>query len=426
MMPFNLSFRRLIQKYIPQLKSEDLDRHESLLALRLQLGHERNYDPALTPPPSPNDSDFPGKSPSKGPLKGKPGEKAPGENPGDMQIKGKDGVGDDASGGQNTTGQPDQPPETPYQKDISSKIEHVSREAKAIIAPVAPLFNLVHRLWIARRQFALEQGHFLQIPPTVEGLVRFVKAAMNYALISIATLPRLEVNRIRYFIKNLSPVGVIVSIGLIVLTVIAVDVSGSGGNEAPGDDLMPPEIGDLPGFSISEGDSFPPLLLDNFVSDPNDAPETLTWTASAENELTVSIDENRATTVNIPHPDWNGRETITFTVTDPAGLSDSGQTTFMVNGVNDAPEITSTPVDNARFGQLYKYPLTAEDPDLPYGDVLKYTLLFAPGFLSIDSLSGLVSGTPSENFIGQDSVGVKVTDSEGASDVQRYILIVTD
>jgi hypothetical protein len=48
MMPFALSFRRLVLKYIPQLKSEDLDRHESLIALRHQLIQEKNIKPPQT------------------------------------------------------------------------------------------------------------------------------------------------------------------------------------------------------------------------------------------------------------------------------------------------------------------------------------------------------------------------------------------
>lgn len=428
MMPFTLSFRRLILKYIPQLKPEDVDRYESLLALRFHLRHERNYDPVLTPLQGPDVQEPPEPKPPKKPpvseVKSNNEQQEDIEDNGnksdDMKDEDQGGNGGDNDGGQNSVASPDKPEETPYQKDISSKLEHVSGKAKDIIAPVALWFNLVHRLWIARQQFALEQGHFLQVPPTVEGLARFAKAAIRYAVVSVITLPRLEFNRIKYFVENTSPVGVIVGIGLIVLTVVAIDVLGSGGNG------MPPQISDLPGFSISEGDSFPPLSLDNFVTDPDDALETLTWAASSDNELTVSIDENRVATINIPNPDWNGQELITFTVADPAGLSDSAQTTFTVDGVNDLPKITSTPVDSARVGSSYEYQVIAQDPDLLYGDVLKYTLIFAPDTLRIDSLSGLVSGVLAGYYNEADSVGVQVTDSEGESDIQKYTLIVVE
>jgi hypothetical protein len=50
MMPFHPSFRFLLRKYIPQVSNEELDRHESLMALRLQLKLEQNMRPERTKP----------------------------------------------------------------------------------------------------------------------------------------------------------------------------------------------------------------------------------------------------------------------------------------------------------------------------------------------------------------------------------------
>ncbi len=41
MLPFNMSFRRMVFKYIPQIKAEDLDRHEGLIAFRHKVIQER-------------------------------------------------------------------------------------------------------------------------------------------------------------------------------------------------------------------------------------------------------------------------------------------------------------------------------------------------------------------------------------------------
>lgn len=49
MMPYSLTFRRLLKKYIPQLTDEEIDRHESLLALRTHLLYESNSIPPGIP-----------------------------------------------------------------------------------------------------------------------------------------------------------------------------------------------------------------------------------------------------------------------------------------------------------------------------------------------------------------------------------------
>jgi len=42
MLPFNPSFRRIVNRYIPKLPDTELDRHERLIALRQKLIHERD------------------------------------------------------------------------------------------------------------------------------------------------------------------------------------------------------------------------------------------------------------------------------------------------------------------------------------------------------------------------------------------------
>src|SRR5262249_36091380 len=106
MMPFHPSFRFLLRKYIPQVANEDLDRHESLMALRLQLKLERNMPPGT---PTPDYRQAVGESSRD--LRNRLIREAT------VQANGTDGTG------------------------VFSGFE---RE-----------FNAVHRLWTARRQLAL-------------------------------------------------------------------------------------------------------------------------------------------------------------------------------------------------------------------------------------------------------------------------------
>ena len=184
----------------------------------------------------------------------------------------------------------------------------------------------------------------------------------------------------------------------------------------------PPVVSNIPNQTVSEGNLFANISLDNYVADPDNADNQITWTYSGNTALNVSISSARVATITVPNANWNGSETITFTATDPGGLWDNDPATFTVTGVNDPPRITSNAVTGATQGQLYQYQMTAIDPDP--GDVLTYSLITSPGFLSINTSTGLISGTPAITDTGAHSVGVRVNDLAGASDTQNYTLTV--
>ncbi|MBD3223932.1 MAG: hypothetical protein GF313_04335, partial [Caldithrix sp.] len=92
--------------------------------------------------------------------------------------------------------------------------------------------------------------------------------------------------------------------------------------------------------------------------------------------------------------------------------------------LNTPPTITSTPVTEATEDQLYTYQIVAEDNDV--GESLIYHILQGPTFLSIDSSSGLLSGTPQTDAeSGQHTVEVDVEDLNKATDTQLFTLTVT-
>jgi hypothetical protein len=97
----------------------------------------------------------------------------------------------------------------------------------------------------------------------------------------------------------------------------------------------PPEVGDIPGQTINQGESFTTINLDDYVSDPDNTDAEMTWSYSGNTDLTVSI-VDRVATITVPDADWNGSETITFTATDPGNLSDDDTATFTVNSPDTA------------------------------------------------------------------------------------------
>lgn len=81
----------------------------------------------------------------------------------------------------------------------------------------------------------------------------------------------------------------------------------------------------IPDQTICAGESFDTFDLDDYVTGTG----PFTWSYSGNVNLGVSIDSENVVTVTYPTV-WTGSETITFTVTGPAGSS-SDDATFTVN-----------------------------------------------------------------------------------------------
>lgn len=91
-----------------------------------------------------------------------------------------------------------------------------------------------------------------------------------------------------------------------------------------------PVISDIPDQTIVQGGRFAPIRVDNYVSDPDDPDSSIAWSWSGNVNLRVNWNPTRRRIVVRPPSAWTGTETITFTATDPDGLSDSDEATFTV------------------------------------------------------------------------------------------------
>jgi hypothetical protein len=101
----------------------------------------------------------------------------------------------------------------------------------------------------------------------------------------------------------------------------------------------------------------------------------------------------------------------------------SGWVVFSQENPNRLPVITSSPDTSAQVGQLYNYQVKVTDPD---NDNFVYRLTNRPSWLSIDTLSGLIYGTPSAENIGDSLVSIFVVDSKGGITSQGYILNISN
>ena len=111
-----------------------------------------------------------------------------------------------------------------------------------------------------------------------------------------------------------------------------------------------PEVSDIPGQTIDEGQTFTSIDLNEYVTDIDE--DDITWTASGNVELTVEI-VNGIATITIPSINWNGSETITFTASD-GEYEAADEATFTVNPVNDAPEVSDIPGQTIDEGQIIR------------------------------------------------------------------------
>ena len=110
-------------------------------------------------------------------------------------------------------------------------------------------------------------------------------------------------------------------------------------------------------------------------------------------------------------PDANGDQNYltVVTVTDVDGLSDSIEIRVTIENVNEAPTITGTPPLSIAAGTDYLFSPIGADPE---GDTLVYSLENNPSWLSIDSQTGELSGTPTNENAGI-TTGIVITVSDG-------------
>ncbi len=191
----------------------------------------------------------------------------------------------------------------------------------------------------------------------------------------------------------------------------------------PDQENDPPVASAIDNQTINEGQSFAVIDLNSYVFDDLTPDTLLTWTTTGTVDLTVTIADSNQATVNIPNPQWNGSETITFIVTDEGGKSDTTQGTFTVVGDNQIPvaqnDSSNTPEDTA-----VSINLTANDSD-PDGEPVHIDRILNTnnGSVTIDNDS-MVTYTPAKDFNGTDTFDYVVTDGNGGRDTATVYVTV--
>lgn len=181
----------------------------------------------------------------------------------------------------------------------------------------------------------------------------------------------------------------------------------------------PPVMQNIPSQTVDEDVAFQPIALDRLARDPDHSNNELRWEFSGNRQLVVDHDKVRGRfTVRQPRENWNGpAETITFTVTDPAGAKDSKTATFTVRPVNDPAQILPKSY-TTREGEALR---VSRNDGLLFGatdvenDAMVAEVVNRPSNGNLQtSPDGSFTYTPKAGFYGLDEFTFRIRDRAGA------------
>lgn len=115
---------------------------------------------------------------------------------------------------------------------------------------------------------------------------------------------------------------------------------------------------------------------------------------------------------------------IIISVSDGALSASLPAFNLSVVNINDAPTISSTAITAATQDAAYSYTFAAADTDV--GDTLTLSAVTKPSWLSFNTTSGVLSGTPGNADVGAHPVTLRVTDTDGLTADQSFSITVTN
>jgi hypothetical protein len=98
--------------------------------------------------------------------------------------------------------------------------------------------------------------------------------------------------------------------------------------------------------------------------------------------------------------------------------------TLTVLNVNDDPIMNTTNIETTGEDELYSVDYNATDIDSPIANQIWSLATNATAWLSIDTTTGIISGVPTNDDVGEYWVNVSVVDGDGGDDYETYTLIV--
>ena len=188
----------------------------------------------------------------------------------------------------------------------------------------------------------------------------------------------------------------------------------------------PPVVSNIPNQSVAEGSAFATINLDDYVDDPDNLDSEITWTATGETDVTVTITD-RVASITADDPEWNGTDVITFTAEDPEGETDSDDATFEVTRVNDPPVVgvilDQEIAEGASFVTINLDDFVADVDDAD--NTITWTATGQTD-LSVDITGRVATITlPDANWNGSEIITFQAEDPDGGTDTDQATFTVT-
>ncbi|WP_424980786.1 Ig-like domain-containing protein, partial [Leisingera sp. S232] len=142
-------------------------------------------------------------------------------------------------------------------------------------------------------------------------------------------------------------------------------------------------------------------------SDPNGDPLTVVEATAPNGTVTINPD---GTLEYTPDPDFNGDDTITYTVEDPDGNSATGEVAVTIDPVNDAP-VAADDTGSTGFETAVTLDVLGNDTDVD-GDPLTVTEATADNGTVTINADGTLEYTPDAGFDGDDTITYTISDGE--------------
>ena len=186
---------------------------------------------------------------------------------------------------------------------------------------------------------------------------------------------------------------------------------------------------DVPSFTsspVTSVDEDSPYTYNITASDP-DVGDVLTIRALSKPGWLTLTDNGDGTAVlaGTPLNGDVGSQSIVLNVEDQSGANSNQNYTLTVSNTNDGPVFTSGAVTAALQDVEYSYSITTVDVDA--GDSRTITAPVLPAWLTLTDNgngTGLLSGTPSDAYLGSNGVSLRVTDVAGAYSDQVFTINV--
>ena len=149
-------------------------------------------------------------------------------------------------------------------------------------------------------------------------------------------------------------------------------------------------------------------VLSNDYDVDGDALIVSSFTNGVNGTVQINVDN---TVTYTPAQDYFGPDSFTYYLSDGNGGEDTATVNITVTPVNDAPKVSDPGEQFSRELDVVSLQILASDPD---GDALTYSAQGLPDGLSVDPVTGLISGELSYDSAGFHEVFVVVTDGQSS------------